>query len=450
MKSHETGEDAVYLRVFIPDKYEADLSGCALSCEQRHDFSGLEYFSTLDGEPVAAARFLDGQFIDKVFLGDTSISREERLQKFNALIGDMIICRCNRGTRSKDEMDYGKPGTVFQDANTGLLYICVDVDGDGKTDAVTAEVWMTLVNTGGGGGNSGGGTAGGFDGGFGGGFGGGNNSGGTAGNSDGGFGSGIGGIGGGSGASGGSTGGNGNSGSDSGNSDNNGSNSNGSGGSNNDYSNRFNNVESKIDPFGGFTNDNPPTLKDDRKPDINLGDKNKFAGYGANGKNDCLTLCKVICDNYNISNYGSSAHVFKLTHEVNGVLTHYGNNVVQNYKNAIACIDRHLEAGRPIIVGVNYKIGKGINEKTTDHFVVIYGRGYDSSTGYYYYNYYEVGRGNITFGYNDSSNRFIYEPSEPPYFYDPESNRIGRERYDVVQVRPNDGDTSGTIPQDSK
>lgn len=38
MKSHETGENAVYLRVFIPDKYESDLSGCALSCEQRARF----------------------------------------------------------------------------------------------------------------------------------------------------------------------------------------------------------------------------------------------------------------------------------------------------------------------------------------------------------------------------------------------------------------------------
>lgn len=148
------------------------------------------------------------------------------------------------------------------------------------------------------------------------GFGGSGNSGGSDG------GSGIGGGGGGGsgssgGSSGGSTGGN-NSGSDNnsdsgsnnsnnnGNGDGDGTNTNGDDNSNNNSGNnsdRFNNIESKIDPFKNFVIDNPPTLEDERKPDINLGDKTKFAGYGMNGKTDCLVLCKTICDNYNISNY---------------------------------------------------------------------------------------------------------------------------------------------------
>lgn len=484
MKSHETGENAVYLRVFIPDKYESDLSGCALSCEQRHDFSGLEYFSTLDGKPVAAARFRNGQITDKIFLGDTSIPQKERILRFNSLMGGITVCRCNRATRIMDDIAKLKPGSKIKDKSTGAIYICVDTDGDGKSDALTMNFRdFNDDNCGGGGSSSGGGTSGGSDSGFGGsGDSGGNSgsgagdgmsggSGGSDGGSGGGFGGGNSGIGGGGGSgssggsSGGSTGDN-NSGSDNNsdsggnNSDNNGNgdgggdgtNTNGDDNSNNNSGNnsdRFNNVESKIDPFKNFVIDNPPTLEEEHKPDINLGDKTKFAGYGMNGEKNCLSLCKMIFRNYNISNYGSSANVFKLMHEVNGVLQHYGSNVAQNYKNAIDCIDRHLEAGRPIIVGVNYKINKGINEKTTDHFVVIYGRGYDSDTGYYYYNYYEVGR-RIEYGYNDLSNRFIYEPSDPPYFYDTISNRNNHERYDVVQVRPNDGDTSGTIPQDSK
>ena len=487
MKSHETGENAVYLRVFIPDKYESDLSGCALSCEQRHDFSGLEYFSTLDGKPVAAARFRNGRITDKVFLGDTSMAEKERIFRFNSLMGGITVCRCNRATRMMDDIAKLKPGTIVIDESTGARYICVDTDGDGKSDALTMNFRdFNDDNCGGGGSSSGGGTSGGSDSGFGGsGDSGGNSgsgagdgmsggSGGSDGGSGGGFGGGNSGIGGGGGSgssggsSGGSTGDN-NSGSDNNsdsggnNSDNNGNgdgggdgtNTNGDDNSNNNSGNnsdRFNNVESKIDPFGGFTIDNPPTLEDEHKPDINLGDKTKFAGYGMNGKTDCLVLCKTICDNYNVFNYGSSANVFKLMHEVNGVLQHYGSNVAQNYKNAIDCIDRHLEAGRPIIVGVNHTINYkgGINEGTTDHFVVIYGRGHDPETGRYYYNYYEVGKGNIMYGYNDSANRFIYDPSDPPSFYDPESNRRDQTRYDVIQVRPNDGNTNGTIPQYSK
>lgn len=475
MKSHETGENEVYLRVFIPDKYESDLSGCALSCEQRHDFSGLEYFSTLDGKPVAAARFRNGRITDKVFLGDTSMTQKDKTLRFNSLMGGITVCRCNRATRMMDDISKLKPGTVIIDETTGARYICVDTDGDGKSDALTMNFREFDNSNCGGGSSSGGGTSGGSDSGFGGSGDSGGNSGsgagdGMSGGSGGGFGGGSSGSGGGSGSSGGSSGsstGDNNSGSDNNsdsggnNSDNNGNgngsgdgtNTNGDDNSNNNSGNnsdRFNNVESKIDPFKNFVIDNLTMPEDEHKPDINLGDKTKFAGYGMNGKTDCLVLCKTICDNYNIFNYGSSANVFKLMHEVNGVLQHYGSNVAQNYKNAINCIDRHLEAGRPIIVGVNYFIGKGINDKTTDHFVVIYGRGYDSDTGYYYYNYYEVARSNVTLGYDDLSNRFIYEPSEPPYFYDLESNRRDRKRYDVIQVRPNDGNTSGTIPQDSK
>lgn len=486
MKSHETGENAVYLRVFIPDKYESDLSGCALSCEQRHDFSGLEYFSTLDGKPVAAARFRNGRITDKVFLGDTSIAEKERIFRFNSLMGGITVCRCNRVTRIMDDISQLKPGTKIKDKSTGATYICVDTDGDGKSDALTMNFRdFNDDNCGGGGSSSGGGTSGGSDSGFGGsGDSGGNSdsgsgagdgdgmsgsSGGSDGDSGGGFGGGSSGSGGGSGSSGGSSGsstGDNNSGSDNNsdsgdnNSDNNGNgdgsgdgtNTNGDDNSNNNSGNnsdRFNNVESKIDPFKNFVIDNLTMPEDEHKPDINLGDKTKFAGYGMNGEKDCLSLCKMIFRNYNISNYGSSANVFKLMHEVNGELKHYGNNIAQNYRNAINCIDRHLEAGRPIIVGVDYEPNKGSNEGTTDHFVVIYGRGYDSGTGRYYYNYYEVGR-RVEYGYNDSANRFIYDPSEPPYFYDPISNHVGNMRYDVIQVRPNDGNTEGTIPQNSK
>ena len=382
-----------------------------------------------------------------------------------------------------DDIAKLKPGTIVIDESTGARYICVDTDGDGKSDALTMNFRdFNDDNCGGGGSSSGGGTSGGSDSGFGGsGDSGGNSgsgsgagdgmsggSGGSDGGSVGGFGGGSSGSGGGSGSSGGSSGnstGDNNSGSDNnsdyggnngnGNGSGDGTNTNGDDNSNNNSGNnsdRFNNVESKIDPFKNFVIDNPPTLEDEHKPDINLGDKTKFAGYGMNGKTDCLVLCKIICNNYNIFNCGSSANVFKLMHEVNGVLQHYGSNVTQNYKNAIDCIDRHLEAGRPIIVGVNHtpNYKGGINDGTTDHFVVIYGRGHDPETGRYYYNYYEVGKGNIMYGYNDSANRFIYDPSDPPYFYDQESNRRDQTRYDVIQVRPNDGNTNGTIPQDSK
>ena len=174
------------------------------------------------------------------------------------------------------------------------------------------------------------------------------------------------------------------------------------------------------------------------KDNINLGEKSKFVSFGTNGIKNCLDLCKMILKNYGLSNFGSSSNCIKLMCEKNNKLVYLGDNPKENYKQAIDCIDRHLEKGRPIIVGVNHTIGRGINEGTTDHFVVIYGREYID--GRYVYFYYEVGKSNVLYGYNDDENRFIYDTSDPnfPQFYDDVSNRSDGARFDVIQVRPND------------
>jgi hypothetical protein len=173
------------------------------------------------------------------------------------------------------------------------------------------------------------------------------------------------------------------------------------------------------------------------KRNINLGDKRKFVGYKTNGITNCLDLCKKIMNNYGLTSYGTSSNIYRLMYEVNGKLEYYGDNIRENYKNAIECIDRHLENNRPIIVGVNHTINRGINEGTTDHFVVIYGRGYDEIEKCYFYNYYEVGKSGIEAGYDDIQNRFYYKDGDKPLFYDSESKRGDKSRFDVVQVRPN-------------
>ena len=175
------------------------------------------------------------------------------------------------------------------------------------------------------------------------------------------------------------------------------------------------------------------------KENINLGDKSKFVAYGENGVKNCLDLCKMILKKYGMSNFGSSSNIFRLMYEKNGKLEYFGSDPKENYKQAIDCIDRHLEKGRPIIVGVNHTIDRGINEGTTDHFVVIYGREYIDGRRYAYF-YYEVGKSNVMHGYNDEENRFIYDITNPnePQFYDDKSSRSDGARFDVIQVRPND------------
>ena len=170
---------------------------------------------------------------------------------------------------------------------------------------------------------------------------------------------------------------------------------------------------------------------------IDLGDRSKVVTYGKNGVTNCIDLCKEILRKYGLNNFGTSSNVYQLMYEENGTLKLYGNNPRENYKKAIECIDNHLNNGRPIIVGVNHTIGKTINEGATDHFVVIYGKGYED--GNYFYTYYEVGKSNIDASYDNENNRFVYIDDDKPLFYDVKSNRNDGKRFDVTQVRPNDG-----------
>ena len=171
------------------------------------------------------------------------------------------------------------------------------------------------------------------------------------------------------------------------------------------------------------------------KENINLGDSSKFVPWGTNGMKNCLDHCKLILKKYGLTEFGSSSNMFLLLVESVDGLAYTCNNPQDMYTSAIACIDKHLEAGRPIIVGVNHTLGNKYNEGTTDHFVVIYGREYDGK--YWNYMYYEVGKGNVIAGYNDTTNRFIYIDGDNPKFYDKSSEIRNHARYDVTQVRPN-------------
>ena len=110
---------------------------------------------------------------------------------------------------------------------------------------------------------------------------------------------------------------------------------------------------------------------------------------------------------------GSRSHVYLLLAEeqTTGELYHHGDNPADEYAKAIACIDRHLDAtpSRPIVVGLNEEPFARINDGATDHFVVITGRGYDTSQGMYYYTYMETGVSEVDKGCDVENNRLYYD-----------------------------------------
>ena len=132
-------------------------------------------------------------------------------------------------------------------------------------------------------------------------------------------------------------------------------------------------------------------------------------------------------------------------------LVHYGD-ASRYYITVIDCINRHLDAEHAIIVGVNHTLGKQINDETIDHFVLIVGREYNTDSGYYEYLYIETGTNSPEKGYN-SDNRFVYDPATGMYVDN--SAYLGKEAkghnvYTLTELRPNDGDNTGTITQPAK
>lgn len=190
---------------------------------------------------------------------------------------------------------------------------------------------------------------------------------------------------------------------------------------------------SQVTPPPPPIDDTLPPLVDPKKP-IELMDKSKFVGWRADG--NCLTLAQETLKNYGLTNYGSSANVFRLVEEKNGVLSKWGSDPYNNYENAIKCIDDHLNANRPIIVGVDHSPFLDLNEGTTDHFVVITGRGFDPLLGQPYYTFMDNATSVVKNGCSDS-NRFYYH----------QGNSFGGKSYiveegvvyTVTQVRPNNG-----------
>lgn len=229
VRSENSDRLATYVRTAIPDReyadifYDQNICDLTLNCDDRVDYCGLEYYSTLDGRPIAVARYEYGVCTSSVFLYDSDIPAGYRAYRFGRLMGGMRIVRrpADAETRASGEWDYGAPGTTFISDN-GTVYVYLDTDGDGKSDSVTTyDLYLEMISGesgGGGGGSSGSSGSSGNSGGYGGdGSYGGSNSGNSGSSGNGGVGAGAGSSSGSSGGSGsssgsGSSGGSGNSG----------------------------------------------------------------------------------------------------------------------------------------------------------------------------------------------------------------------------------------------
>jgi predicted chitinase len=107
-------------------------------------------------------------------------------------------------------------------------------------------------------------------------------------------------------------------------------------------------------------------------------------------KNAQNVACKKTCDDILIKaglKSTSKLNLFQTAKENNN---HTKLEVdVSQSKLAIDYINKQLKLGNPIQLGVDHKLGYGYNEGTTDHFVVLVGKGCEN--GKIFYRFYDVG-----------------------------------------------------------
>lgn len=156
-----------------------------------------------------------------------------------------------------------------------------------------------------------------------------------------------------------------------------------------------------------------------------------FPGYGSNGM-DCLRLSDYIIrailgSNANVGDVNNAYFLKKSDGKGNVIIT-------GNAKTASELIINHLNANRPIKVGVDYRNGGNQSDHLTDHWIVINGRGYDNVKQQIYFNYIETGRSKDAASMAVGDNRLYYNADEGTISGPKWTNK---QIYNVVQIRPN-------------
>lgn len=131
------------------------------------------------------------------------------------------------------------------------------------------------------------------------------------------------------------------------------------------------------------------------------------------------------------ANIGSSSTAIQLYKELGGKL-----QLVGDVGKVIDLINNHIDKDHPIEIGVNHSLDSGINnaDKTTDHFLVITGRGYDSERDQLYFIYIETGRYATSASQAVGDNRLYYDEGKGTIT----GIRWDKDKiYELVQIRPN-------------
>jgi len=155
------------------------------------------------------------------------------------------------------------------------------------------------------------------------------------------------------------------------------------------------------------TTQTPNAAPPARKKDIDLSDKVSWISQAPDWKN-CEKTCEKMITNIKDAKYkvkpGGSANAIQIAAET--PKTHDKISPTVGFDKGIEYLDSELDKGHAVVTGVNHTLNYAktkdakddgsVNDPkgtpaTTDHYVVIYGRGYDEDKKQYYYLFYDPG-----------------------------------------------------------
>jgi hypothetical protein len=183
-----------------------------------------------------------------------------------------------------------------------------------------------------------------------------------------------------------------------------------------------------FEPFAWVTQ-----MKNVLIPDIDLSEIVTFFGYRKSDPVGCFRRCK------DMLNFVGYEPVDKTSKEV-VQMTKYKSETQQvleiqpNIQKGIEIIDKHLERGVPITVGVDHSLDHtGNYDKTTDHWILIVGRKADEKG--IYYRYFDPQTEFEKIGTNLDNKLYLQEDSTLKGTYRKGSKY--EKKYTVTVVRPN-------------
>ena len=163
-------------------------------------------------------------------------------------------------------------------------------------------------------------------------------------------------------------------------------------------------------------------------------DVSKYPGY------DRVPNCKTVADSIAHLILGAGADVGSSSNYIDFCLENDAHDTIElvaDPKDIIDIIKKHLNAGHPIVVGVNHTLGKGINNLTVDHFIVINGMGYDEERQQLYFNYIETGRSKQWAEQTLDDSWRLYYNDTTGMISGKNYRDYPKNIYDLTQLRPN-------------